>query len=44
MLSYDPCKTCIEPTWEMYLDPSKKYIGPPGTPGTFQAPSVQLAT
>ena len=36
MLSYDPCKTCIEPTWEMYLDPSKKYIGPPGTPGTFR--------
>ena len=35
MLSYDPCKKCMKPTWEMYLDPSEKYIGPPGTPATF---------
>ena len=35
MLSYDLCNKCIEPTWEMYLDPSEKYIGPPGTLATF---------
>ena len=27
MLSYDLSTKCIKPSGEMYLDPSKKYIG-----------------